>query len=285
VPVPRHGIAIYRGGALATLRGMKWLSILLAVLSLVAVGAMPAPAWQERPDFAELLADSGARGTIVVLDEDAKRWHVADRARAQRGFLPASTFKVFNALVALDANSVADEHEVIAWDGVKRDIEAWNRDHDLASAMKASAVWFYQELARRSGEARMRAALDRASYGNGDLRAGIDRFWLEGGFRVTPLEQITFLQRLADGTLPFSQRSQDIVRRVIEVDRGDGWVLRGKTGMLRAGTDGAVGWFVGWIERGERRWFVALNIDMTDAALAPKRLELARAALSKAGAL
>ncbi|HET9485445.1 MAG TPA: penicillin-binding transpeptidase domain-containing protein [Xanthomonadales bacterium] len=264
---------------------MKWLSMLLAVLSLVAVGAMPAPAWHDHPDFARLLADAGARGTIVVLDEQAKRWHVADRARAQRGFLPASTFKVFNALVALDAGSVADEHEVIAWDGVEREFDSWNRDHDLASGMKASAVWFYQEIARRSGESRMRSSLERAGYGNGDLRAGIDRFWLEGGFRVTPVEQITLLQRLADDALPFTPRSQAIVRRVIEVDRGDGFVLRGKTGMLRPGTDGAIGWFVGWVERGERRWFVAVNIDLPDGALAPKRVALARDALAAVGAL
>lgn len=264
---------------------MKWLSMLLAVLSLCAVGAMPAPAWNERPDFAALLAGAGATGTIVVLDEQAKRWHVTNRERAQQGFLPASTFKVFNALVALDAGSVRDEHEVIAWDGVERELEDWNRDHDLSSGMKASAVWFYQELARRTGEPRMRAALERTGYGNGNLRAGLDRFWLEGGFRVTPAEQVTFLQRLADDALPFTPRAQATVRRVIEVERGDDWVLRGKTGMMRPGTPGAIGWFVGWVERGERRWFVAVNIDLPDGALVPKRIELARAALASAGAL
>ena len=263
---------------------MKWLSMLLAVLSLVAVGAMPAPEWRERPEFAALLDEAGATGTIVVLDERAKRWHVANRERAKQGFLPASTFKVFNALVALDAGAVRDEHEVIEWDGVERDIAAWNRDHDLASAMQASAVWYYQALARRTGETRMAAALDRAAYGNGDLRAGIDRFWLEGGFRVTPVEQVTFLQRLADSSLPFSQRSQAIVRRILELDRGEDWVLRGKTGMLGPRAPGAIGWFVGWVERGGDRWFVAVNIDMTDARLIPKRVGLARAALAAAGA-
>ena len=263
---------------------MKWLSMLLAVLSLVAVGAMPAPEWQERPDFQALLDEAGASGTIVVLDERAKRWHVANRKRAQQGFLPASTFKVFNALVALDSGAVRDEHEVIRWDGVEREFESWNRDHDLASGMKASAVWFYQDIARRAGERRMASALDRAAYGNGDLRAGIDRFWLEGGFRVTPVEQVTFLQRLADSALPFSERSQEIVRRILEVERGDDFVLRGKTGMLRPGTAGAVGWFVGWAERDGRRWFVAVNIDLPESRLAPKRLELARAALAAAGA-
>ena len=60
--------------------------------------------------------------------------------------------------------------------------------------------------------------------------------------------------------------------------------VRGKTGMMRPGTPGAIGWFVGWVERGGDRWFVAVNIDMTDARLIPKRVELARAALAAAGA-
>ncbi len=234
--------------------------MLLAVLSLCAVGAMPAPAWQEREDFARLLADAGATGTIVVLDEEAKRWHVTNRARAQQGFLPASTFEVFNALVALDAGHV--EPALVAADSLAHDA-----------------------LARRTGEPRMRAALGRAGYGNGDLRAGVDRFWREGGFRVTPLEQITLLQHLADATLPFSPRSQDAVTRSMELERGDGWVLRGKTGAPPTLGDGAAGWFVGWVERDERRWFVAVNIDVREPGLAPQRAALARAALAGVGAL
>ena len=87
-----------------------------------------------------------------IYDEHGDRFHVFDRARAETPLLPASTFKVFNAMVALDSGAVKDEYEVIHWDGVKRQFDGWNRDHCLASAMKFSAVWFYQEMARRAGQ-------------------------------------------------------------------------------------------------------------------------------------
>ena len=38
------------------------------------------------------------------------------------------------------------------WDVEKRMYDMWNQDLDLTNAFKYSAVWFYQELARRIGE-------------------------------------------------------------------------------------------------------------------------------------
>ena len=48
---------------------------------------------------------------------------------------------------------VADpDKDVFKWDGVTRPIEAWNKDHTLRSAIAASAVPVYQEIARRIGQ-------------------------------------------------------------------------------------------------------------------------------------
>ena len=47
---------------------------------------------------------------------------------------------------------VADpDKDVFKWDGVTRSIEAWNKDHTMRSAIAASAVPVYQEIARRIG--------------------------------------------------------------------------------------------------------------------------------------
>jgi beta-lactamase class D len=46
-----------------------------------------------------------------------------------------------------------------------------------------------------------------------------------------------------------------------------------------------LGWYVGWVERDNRRWFFALNIDMPSPDDAPKRVTLARRLLTDAGAL
>lgn len=263
----------------------------LLVSCLLVPWFAPAEAveWQERPGWSKAFAGQGVSGTMLVLDERADRWLVFDRARAERRFIPASTFKVFNALASLDGGAVKDEYETIRWDGTKRAFDDWNRDQSLASAMKFSAVWFYQAMARRVGAERMQGWIERVGYGNRDIGGGIDRFWLDGALRISAVEQIGFLRRLAHGTLPFSSRAQEAVRRITLLESAPDYALHAKTGWaVRAGAadDADLGWIVGWVERDGRRWFFALNVDMPGGAKdAAKRLPLARGLLVEAGAL
>lgn len=214
------------------------------------------------PEWERHFAAYGAEGTFVVYDEAGHTYHRYNPERAARRFIPASTFKIFNSLVALDTGVVGDTSEVFAWDGVDRGRAAWNRDHNLRSAFQVSAVWFYQELARRIGEERMRAYVARERYGNQDLSGGIDRFWLSGGLRISPDEQVELLRRLRAGTLGFSERAMALVRAVMVMEEAPGYVLRGKTGW--AVVDGVDhGWLVGYVERDGDPYFYALNLEST----------------------
>lgn len=259
----------------------------------VVLGLFAAPiaraGWQEHPEWKSKFTDRSVTGTALIYDERADTFHVVDRPRAETPFLPASTFKVFNALVALDTAAVKDEYEVIRWDGVKRKFDGWNRDHSLASAMKFSAVWFYQGMARRAGQQRMQEWIDKAGYGNRDIGGGIDQFWLTGMLRISAVQQIEFLRRLAHGTLPFSARAQEAVRRITIVESAPDYLVHGKTGWASKGDNGRsvdLGWYVGWVERDGRRWFYALNIDMPNGGDdTPKRQLIANALLMRTGAL
>ena len=269
---------------------MPRLRLLLLLLVVAAAPLFAQPAWIEQPDWKSEFTERGVEGCALIYDEQAGHFLVFDRARAEKPLSPASTFKLFNAMVALDTGAVKDEFDPIRWDGKKRSFPDWNRDQTLASAMKFSAVWFYQEMARRAGPERMQAFIDKAGYGNRDIGGGIDRFWLDGGaLRISAAGEIAFLRALADGTLPFSARAQETVRRISIIEAAPDFILHGKTGWAvhgspRADTD--LGWVVGWVEHGGRRWFYALNIDMPgEEKDAPKRLALARALLTRVGAL
>lgn len=263
---------------------------LIAVLWIVA----PASAlsteiqWQEPESWSRIFSEAGVVGTAVVFDESAGNWLVHDPDRAERAYSPASTFKIFNAMVALDADAVADEYEVIRWDGRKRQYPAWNRDHSLASGMRFSVVWFYQAMARRIGAERMQAALNKVNYGNRDIGDAIDLFWLDNSLRISAKGQIDFLRELADGSLPLSEMAQETVRRITIIEDAPGWILHAKTGWaLDSAADKKtdLGWIVGWLEREDRRWFFAINFDMPTAADAQKRLQLAKQLLTEAGGL
>jgi beta-lactamase class D len=74
----------------------------IALMLLLPTAALAAdPTWEERPDWGVEFTQREAPGTIVVFDESANRYLVFDRKRAETAYIPASTFKVFNALVGL----------------------------------------------------------------------------------------------------------------------------------------------------------------------------------------
>lgn len=241
--------------------------------------------WKSRSDWAPLFAAEKVRGTLAVWDERTRARWVHDPARATRRYLPASTFKVPHTLFALDAGVARDEFQRFRWDGVRRRVDAWNQDQTLRTAMRHSTVWVYQRFARTLGERRERAYLKRIGYGNADVSGGVERFWLDGGLRISAREQIDFLRRLHRNTLPFSGSHQRLVKDLMVVEARRDWILRAKTGWTTQ-PDPDIGWWVGWVDRLDGAVFFALNLDMPRGNDdAPKRERIVRKALASIDAL
>ena len=231
--------------------------------------------WEEREDFAPFFKEADVEGSFLLYDQKQNRYLAYNTARCRTRFSPASTFKIFNSLVALETGVIKDENEVIPWDSVQRDIKEWNQDHTLRSGIKYSVVWLYQELARRVGHEKMQAYLDSAGYGNHTIGNKVDMFWLDGSLRISQEEQIAFLEKLHRNDLPFSRRSIDIVKDIMTLEETPQWIYRGKTGWaLRDSVN--TGWFVGYLERGDDTWFFATNIEMDGNRTLPTRQEITR---------
>lgn len=245
-------------------------------------GAAIPPKLSARSDWAQQLADSGAVGTFVLWEPDRARLQASDTARARWGFLPASTFKVFNSLVALQTGAVADEHTIIEWDGVQRRASGWDQDQDMAQAIAHSTVWWYQEVARRAGPDRMQYWLDTVGYGNHTMGDPIDLFWLQGDLRITPLEQIRFMEALHREALPFAVAHQRTVKRILPGDSTATWKLQGKTGWAVRSED-EYGWYVGWVQRKGCTAYFATNIDMKTMDDLRKRITITYALLERGG--
>jgi beta-lactamase class D len=248
------------------------------------------PKSELRADLAKHFTDVGTSGTFVAYDVDAYTLIVSDHERSAEPKLPASTYKIPNSLIALETGVVEDpdkdvfKWDVFKWDGVKRPIEAWNKDHTMRSAIAVSAVWVYQEIARRIGEARMQTYVDLLEYGNRNIGGGIDQFWLSGDLRINPVQQVDFLDRLRRGVLPVSKRSQDLVRDIVPVTQVGDVVIRSKSGLLGR-EQGSLGWIVGWTEKGEARVVFALNMDCKEQRHVADRMNLTQACLRDIGAI
>lgn len=192
-------------------------------------------------------AAAGVDGAFIVRRPGAPDLEFGGAAVDER-HEPCSTFKIPNALIALEEGVIAGPDEVLRWDGVKRWRAAWNRDLDLRAAMEVSAVWYFQELARRIGPTAMRAWLDRLGYGDRQIGDKIDMFWLEGPLTIAPAEELDLVDRLLRGELPVSQRSAAMVRGIIPTRAAGDGVIHAKTGTCTF-DDGRPphAWLVGWV--------------------------------------
>jgi beta-lactamase class D len=240
-----------------------------------------------REDLAMRFADDGTAGTFVGYNTDDYLIIASDTDRSGKAMLPASTFKIPNSLIALETGVVGDpDKDIFKWDGVVRSIEAWNRDHTMRSAIAASAVPVYQEIARRIGAERMQKYVDLFEYGNRDIGGGIDQFWLTGNLRIDPIQQIDFVDRLRRGVLPVSKRSQELVRDILPVTKSGDAVIRAKTGLLGAELGKpSLGWLVGWAEKGTASTVFALNLDIREPRHVADRMKLAQQCLTDIGAI
>ena len=189
---------------------------------------------------------------------------------------PQSTFKIPHALAALDAHVLADASATIKYDGHAVDFDAWGRDHSLATAMRYSVVWFFQEIAKRLGVDRERKYLEAFDYGNHDSSSGLTTFWLGGSLAISPEEQLRFLQKLYANQLRVSARAADTVRRILIQPKGvvvnatgehpfaQPWPadaeVSAKTGAGPTAARGTVRWLVGHIRRGTREWLFVSNV-------------------------
>ena len=252
-------------------------------------GPAPAPAqalrWRQEPAVEILFRRAGRPGTFVLYDRERGLMRGHDRRRAETRFTPASTFKIANSLIGLSVGAVANVDEVLPYRSNDPPFSpAWERDMGLREAMAVSNVPIYQVLARRIGLERMHQGVVRLGYGNEQIGTQVDRFWLRGPLAISAVEQTLFLNRLARTGLPFPTAAQRAVADITVVERGEGWVLHAKTGWQN-GPGAGVGWWVGWVEKGERVYPFALNLDLGGRADADLRQSLGRAALKATGVL
>ncbi|VVE72137.1 OXA-62 family carbapenem-hydrolyzing class D beta-lactamase [Pandoraea captiosa] len=232
----------------------------------------------ERADWGKYFAAENVKGTIIVLDGKTQTYQAFDSARAERRVSPASTYKIFNSLLALESGALNDEREIIPWDGKPRRTKAWSAAMDLRTAFRVSCLPCYQVVSHRIAREYAQAKLDTVGYGNRTIGRAADAYWVDDSLQISAREQVDFLQRLARGTLPFSARTQDIVRQISIVEANADYVLHGKTGWF-VDKKPDIGWWVGWLERDGNLTMVALNMDMGADADAPKRARIVRSVL------
>ncbi len=238
----------------------------------------------EDSGIAKLFSERKVKGTIIISSLDGKVEYLHNKKRAAARYLPASTFKMANTLIALDEGVLKNEKEIIKWDGKDRGWGPWNKDQSLETALPISCVWFYQELAKRIGDEKYLSHLFALNYGNRLTGSKLTTFWLEGDLGISAMEQIGFLKKLYKNDLPYKEKHIQLLKNIMVVDKTLDYVIRAKTG-LAARINKKHGWYVGYVEAKDKVWFFALNMDIKKKRDAAYRKEIVMKALRLKGVI
>ncbi len=207
-----------------------------------------------------LFTHRGLTGTFLLGNLNGSRTFVYNSGRASEVFLPASTFSVMAALIYLQEGIVSDTQR-LAWDGKDRGWDEINRELTLGEALKFSADHVFENLAERTGKARIQYWLTRTGYGNA-LASGKTRdFWMKGDLRITPRQQLDFLKKLYRRELPFDRGIQDKVLAMMLREENGRYSYYYKTGWARAASPDIV-WNMGIVRTGEDVYFYVLNLEV-----------------------
>jgi len=223
-------------------------------------------------------------GVLVIKRGQTEEIYGNDLKRASTEYVPASTFKMLNALIGLEHHK-ATTTEVFKWDGQKRLFPDWEKDMTLGDAMKASAIPVYQELARRIGLDLMSKEMQRVGFGNANIGSKVDNFWLVGPLKVTPQQEAQFAYQLANKTLPFSKNVQEQVQSMVFIEEKNGRKIYAKSGW-GWDVEPQVGWLTGWVvqPQGEIVAF-SLNLEIKKGTPSSIRKEIAYKGLEQLGIL
>lgn len=198
-------------------------------------------------------------------------------ARCSEDFSPASTFKLPLFLIGVEEGVITSATAPVRpYDpALKAPYKSWRQSVDPRHWLRYSVIWYSQWLTSELGMKRFQAYVNALGYGNQDLTGdkrynnGLSHAWLSTSLKISPLDQLDFLDRLLREKLQLSGSGKvKLLDAIPEFDADGDIRISGKTGNAWA-TDSngdrlqqQHGWFVGWFSHADKDYvFVHLRIE------------------------
>lgn len=223
----------------------------------------------------------GYEGSFVLYDMAQDTWNIYDMDRAALRVSPDSTYKIYDALIGLEAGVITPEDSTMEWNRELYPFQEWNTDQTLQSAMSASVNWYFQEIDKQLGTSAIDRYLREIRYGNENTKGGLSSYWMESSLKISPIEQVELLRKLYENNLGFGIQNVNAVKDSILLSSSEAGNLYGKTGTGCIDGKDVNGWFVGYVEAPDNTWFFAANIAANGGASGSSAAEITRHILSK----
>lgn len=223
----------------------------------------------------------GYEGSFVLYDEQKDQWKIYQEEKAHQRISPASTYKIYDALFALESGIITPENSHIAWNGTSYPFEEWEQDQTLQTAMESSVNWYFQDLDAHIGRSKLQTYLKKIHYGNQSIGTDLSSYWLDGELKISPMEQVNLMIALYHNDFGFHEKNLYAVKQSLALSASGQTALYGKTGTIMEEGKNTSGWFVGYVEVSGHTYYFAANIQGKNHASGSQAVKITETVLAK----
>lgn len=212
-------------------------------------------------------------GSFVLYNLKNDQYQVYNIDRAQTQYAVHSTSKILWTIIGLEEGLIKNEQEHIRWDSIKyprqdRWPDGWAKDQTVVNALNKSVNWYYFELLSLMSPELIEKYLNKLDYKQGFDVEKVHYYGLTFNIKKSALEQIDFLKRLYSNDVKISDTTLAIVKKGMIFKKTDQYTIYSRTGLGPIENDNGIGWFIGFIEKGNEVYLFALNVEDEDESTA-----------------
>jgi beta-lactamase class D len=199
---------------------------------------------------------AGVKGSFSLFDNGQGHFTIYDLPRYRDSlYQPGATFDILQSLIAIQTGVVKDDTASLTPALTLGAAFRESNDTNLAG---------FQALAVRIGKDTLKKWIDSLQYGNKDIGADTTAFWHDNTLEINADEQLGLLKKLYFNQLPFFQRTQEIVRRMMPAENNSSYRLTFKVAQGTKEDGHAIGWVMGWVEENKHPYFFVVNLESAD---------------------
>ena len=219
-------------------------------------------------------------GSFVLYSLNTDQWDLYNMDMATTRTAPDSTYKIYDALFALEEGIITPEYSLMTWNQEDYPFETWEQDQTLQTAISGSVNWYFEALDHEIGRNGIQSYVQKIGYGNENVGSDISSYWMESTLKISPVEQVELLKAFYQNTFGFTSENIKAVKDSIHLSSSASGTLYGKTGTGRVDGQDISGWFIGYVETPENTYFFATNIQAENGATGSTAAEITLSILS-----
>lgn len=206
--------------------------------------------------FDLILSQYKVKGTILIYDPQNKTYNSNSFHRANTGYLPAGTFLIPQTIIAIETRSI---NTAISTTSIDKNPKTNYLNMTIKEAYQRSFDPYYQDVIRKIGQEKTIQFLERLKYPKMMVNDyTYDNFWFYGPSKITPFEQIEFLENFFNNKMPIRKETYNKTLEIMLIKETNEYKLYGKESWTSYNNNG---WFVGFIVKNDKKYYFATNTE------------------------